>query len=127
MSDNKNGSVNMLGQEMRVLVSAGCMTDFTPDRAIQLPRITVELCKTLSMRQVARSLMLNIRIGETVALVDKNTGYTYRLQMGNSEILVLGIYDSRQQPDYPVAHTLVLVNTRLLELVNGSRRKAVAA
>lgn len=127
MSDNKNGTVNMLGQQMKVLISAGCVTDFTPDRALQLPRITGELCKTLSMRQVAKSLMLNIRIGDTVALVDKNTGYTYRLQTEKSEILVLGIYDNRRQPDYPVEHTLLLINTRLLKLVNGSLRRAVAA
>lgn len=127
MNSNANGTVNMMGEYIKVLVSADCVTNLTPNDAIKFPKITGELCRTLHMRNVAKYLLLKVRIGDTVALVDKNSGYSYRLRLGRSEIHVLGIYDNHLQPEYPADRTLLLLNHRLLELVGGKRRKAVAA
>jgi hypothetical protein len=114
-----NGTVRMAGEPMEVMVDAGCLAECKPGVAMQLPSIVSRLCKTLSMRGVARYFINDIRIGETIALVDKQAGYAFRLRIGAHSIYVMGIYEN-QPPQKDNAHVLYLVNnTSLLRLAAG--------
>ncbi len=125
---SSNGTVRMSGEPMEVLVDAGCLAECKPSVATQeckpsvatqLPSIVTRLCKTLSMRGVARYFINDIRIGETIALVDKKAGYAFRLKIGAHSICVMGIYEN-QPPQKDNAHVLYLVNnTSLLRLAAG--------
>ena len=116
---SSNGTVRMSGEPMEVLVDAGCLAECKPSVATQLPSIVTRLCKTLSMRGVARYFINDIRIGETIALVDKKAGHAFRLKIGAHSICVMGIYEN-QPPQKDNAHVLYLVNnTSLLRLAAG--------
>lgn len=112
-----NGTINMSGEEMNVFIDASCLANCKSGIASQLPSIVARLCKTLSMRSVARYFIRDIRIGETISLVDKKAGYAFRLKIGINNICVLGIYEN--QPPKDNTHVLYLVNTNLLRSVTG--------
>ena len=118
------GTVRMCGVKMEILLEAGCVTSFTPAAAAKLPGIMNRLCKSLSIRPVARYFINDVRIGETVALVDKGNGYTYRIRMEVHAVRVLEIYENRHHPedDTPAVY---LVDWGLLRSIAGV--KAVAA
>jgi len=121
---NPTGTILMSGEEMEILLEAGCVTSLAPAAAAKLPGIMDRLCKSLSIRLVARYFIHDVRIGETVALVDKTTGYTYRIRMEAHAVRVLEIYENRHHPedDTPAVY---LVDWGLLRSVSGV--KAVAA
>jgi len=112
-----NGTISMSGEKMDVFIDAGCLAGCKPGLAAQLPSIVTRLCKTLSMRSVARYFIRDIRIGETISLVDKKAGYAFRLKVGAHDICVMGIYEN--QPPKDNTHVLYLVNTNLLRSVAG--------
>jgi hypothetical protein len=70
------------------------------------------------MRRVARFFINDIRIGETIALVDKKAGYAFRLKIEVHSICVLGVYEN-PPPERDAAHVFYLVNTNLLHAVSG--------
>jgi len=116
------GKVCMAGEMMDVIVDAGCLADCKPSVAAQLPVIVPRLCETLPLPTVARYFMRNVRIGNTVALVDKENGVAFRLRMETHAVCVMGIYLNQRPPeDTPVVY---LVNTHLLRCIQG---RAVAA
>lgn len=120
----QTGIAFMLGKKMEILLEAECVTNLTPSIAAKLPDIMNRLCKSLSIRFVTRYFVKNVRVGETIALVDKTTGYTCRIRRGAQSIRVLEIYDNRHRPQDD-ATALYLVDWGLLRSV--SNAKAVAA
>lgn len=80
MKGPKN-TIIMSGEPMEVFVGAGCLASCKPKDAAELPAILPKLCENLSSRGVGRYFIRNIRIGETIALVDRNLGYSFRLKM----------------------------------------------
>ena len=121
---NPTGTVTMSGEKMEVLLEAGCVTNCAPAVAGKLPAIMGQLCKSLAMRHVARFFIQSVRIGETVALVDKTNGYTYRIKMEAHVVRVLEVYENSHRPIDGV-QAVYLVNWGLLHAV--SNEKAVAA
>lgn len=116
------GKVYMAGEMMDVVVDAGCLADCKPSVAAQLPVIVPRLYKTLPLPNVARYFMRDVRIGDTVALVDKENGVAFRLRMETHTVCILGIYTNQRPPeDTPIVY---LVNTHLLRSIQG---RAVAA
>ncbi len=113
-----NGTVRMAGEQMDVLVDAGCLAGCKPGVAMKLPSIVTRLCKTLSMRGVARYFINDIRIGETISLVDKKAGYAFRLKIGAHSVCVMGIYENHS-PQKDGTHVFYLVNTNLLRIAAG--------
>jgi len=112
-----NGKISMSGEKMDVFVDAGYLKGCKPSIAKELPSIVTRLCKTLSMRSVARYFIRDIRIGETITLVDKTAGYAFRLKVDSHNICVLGIYEN--YPPKGNAPIVYLVNTNLLRPVAG--------
>jgi hypothetical protein len=98
-----NGTIQMAGETMELLMDAGCIQTCNREVATKLPSITTRLRQVLSRRDVARHLIRSVRIGETVVLVDRKCGYTLRLKVEAHVIRVVGIYrkppkqSSRQQ------------------------------
>ena len=117
-------TISMAGEKMEVLLEAGCVTNCAPEVAGKLPRIMNRLCKSLSMREVARFFIQSVRIGDTVALVDKVSGFTYRIRMETRAVRVLEIHESDRIPHDNIK-AVYLVNWGLLHAV--SNIKAVAA
>ena len=116
------GRICMAGEMMDVIVNAGCLAVCKPSVAAQLPTIVPRLCETLHLPTVARYFMRDVRIGDTVALVDRENGVAFRLRMETHAVCVLGIYQNQRPPeDTPVVY---LVNTHLLRSIQG---RAVAA
>ena len=116
--------VRMSGEKMEVLLEARCVTHCTPAVAGRLPQIMRRLCKSFAKRNVARFFINDVRIGETVTLVDKTSGYTCRIKMEANAVRVLEIYENAHRPEES-ANTVYLVNIGLLRAVPGG--KAVAA
>lgn len=123
MKGPKN-TINMSGEQMEVFVGAGCLSECGSLLASRLPAILPKLCKTLSMRPVARRFINDIRIGDTVALVDKRMGYVFRLKMEAHAVCILEI-NRNATPPKDAAQVFYLVNSRLWHPVPG--RMAVAA
>ncbi len=121
---NPSGTITMSGETMEVLLEAGCVTSCAPNLAGRLPRIMAQLCKTLTVRDVARFFIQSVRIGETVALVDKVSGYTYRLRMDTHAVRVLEIHENSRRPADGI-QAVYFVDWGLLRAV--SNVKAVAA
>lgn len=124
MKGPKN-TITMSGEQMEVFVGAGCLSDCGPSMAARLPVIVPKLCKTLSMRPVARRFMNEIRIGDTVALVDRRMGYVFRLKMESHAVCILEI-NRTTTPPKDASQVFYLVNSRMLwQPIPG--RMAVAA
>lgn len=116
-------TINMLGEKMEVFVGAGCLSGCQPQTAARLPAIVSGLCKTLSRRQVARAFMHHVRIGDTVALVDRRGRCTFRLKMEAHSVCILGIHFNAE-PIRNVNQVYYLANTRLWQ--RHDNRMAVA-
>jgi len=124
MSKSTGTFVRMLGEKMEVLLEARCVTHCSPEVAGRLPQITHQLCRALARRNVARFFIHDVRIGETVALVDRKNGYSCRIKMEAHAVRVLEIHENITRPEVS-ANIVYLVNTGLMRVVSG--RKAVAA
>ncbi len=112
-----SGTVRMSGEKMDVLVDAGFLAACKTDIAVRLPSTVARLRKTLTMRGVARYFIHDIRIGETISLVDKEAGCAFRLKVEAHSICVIGIYEN--PPPRNASQVLYLVNTNLLRAVKG--------
>ena len=114
----------MAGEMMEVVLDADCVANCAPHIAAKLPAVTRRLCKSLSIPGVARFFIHQVRIGDTVALVDRNAGHTFRIRMEAHSVRVLEVYENGWRPegDTPAVY---LVNWGLLRPVVG--QKAVAA
>lgn len=123
MKGPKN-TITMSGEQMEVFVGAGCLSECGPWLAAKLPAIVPKLCNTLSMRSVSRKFINDIRIGDTVALVDRRMGYVFRLKIEAHVVCVLEI-ERTTIPPKDTAQVFYLVNSRLWQPVSG--RTAVAA
>lgn len=119
-------TIIMLGETMEVFVGAGCLSDCRPGTAVRLPGIITNLCKTLTKRSVSKTFMNHIRIGDTVALIDKKAGCTFRLQVNAHSICVLGIRYNTVPPKN-TAQVFYLANTRLLQQIPSGRWAVAAA
>ena len=91
---------------MEVFVGAGCLADYDRYLTPQLPAIISSLCRTLSKRQVARAFMHHVRIGETVALVDRKMGCSFRLKMGHIRCASLGSIPPQHRLKMPLRSTI---------------------
>lgn len=123
MKDQKN-TVIMSGEKIVILVDAACLTGCRAPEAAKLPALVSGLCQTLASRNVARYFIHNVRIGETVTLVDKKVGHTFRLKMEAHTVVILSIskhLPKLQENRMPV---LFVVNSRILQAISN---KAVAA
>jgi hypothetical protein len=118
------GTIRMAGERMEVLIDAGCVQSCKPAVARALPVITGLLCRTLKRRDVARQFIQNVRIGDTVVLIDRQTGYTYRLQMQVHSVCVLEIYQQSEKPRETAQQAVYILNGAYLWAV--SDRKAAA-
>ena len=116
-------TITMSGEPMEVFIGASCLAGCKPNEAAELPIILPKLCESLSSRSVARYFIRNIRIGETIALVDKNLGYSFRLKIEAHAVCILSI-NKNLSPPIGSAQVFYLANSRLLHSV---RRMAVAA
>lgn len=105
-------TIMMLGEKMEVFVGAGCLSKCDPMIAPRLPGIVSGLCKALSSRQVARAFMHHVRIGDTVALVDRQRGCSFRLKMEEHSVCILGIQFAAIPPQ-DAGKVYYLVNSRL--------------
>jgi hypothetical protein len=92
--------------------------------AAKLPELVANLCKTLEARNVARYFIRNVPIGDTVALVDKKIGHTYRLRVEAHTIVVLSISKQQPEPTTTTMPVLFLFNSRIMQAY---RNKVVAA
>lgn len=119
-------TIMMLGEKMEVFVGAGCLSGCSTHIASRLPAIVSGLCKTLSKRQVARTFMHHVRIGDTVALVDRRSGCAFRLKMEAHSVCILGISFTAVPPE-KAGQVFYLVNSRLWQRHSGRNRLAVAA
>ena len=108
MKKSTGSVVRMSGEKMEVLLEAGCVTRCTADVAVKLPQIMHRLCRTLAKREIAKYFIHDIRIGETVALVDKVNGYTFRFRMEAHAIRVLEIHENDTRPAVS-ANTVYLI------------------
>ena len=81
-------TITMSGETMEVFIGAGCLSDCRPGAAVRLPGIISDLCQTLSRRSVAKTFINHIRIGDTVALIDRRNNCTFRLQV-NAQVFYL--------------------------------------
>ena len=54
---DKEITIMMLGEPMEVLLGARCLSRCKPALAAQLPAIVPQLCRTLSMRSVAKKFI----------------------------------------------------------------------
>ncbi len=117
-------TITMLGENMQVFVGAGCLSGCDSLAAAQLPSIISGLCETLSKRQVARAFMHHVRIGDTIALVDREKGCSFRLKMKTHSVCVLGIQFTATPPKSD-GQVFYLVNSRLWQ--RHGNRSAVAA
>jgi len=124
MQRTSKTTISMAGEKMEVLLEAGCVTNCAPIVAGKLPTIMNRLCKSLAMREVARFFIQSVRIGDTIALVDKVSGYTHRIKMETHAVRILEIHESGRLPQDDVK-AVFLVNWGLLHAV--SNKKAVAA
>lgn len=119
-----DGTIVMSGEEMEVLLEASCVTKCAPLVAAKLPTIMSRLCESLCIREVSRYFINDIRIGETVALVDNKNGYTYRIRMESHAVRILAVYESKRKLHDAVS-AVYLMDWGLMRSVSG--RKAVAA
>ena len=124
MKKSTGSVVRMSGEKMEVLLEAGCVTRCAANVAAKLPQIMHRLCRTLARREIAKYFINDIRIGETVGLVDKMNGYAFRFRMEAHTIRVLEIHENNNRPA-DSANTVYLVNWGALRSVSGG--KAVAA
>lgn len=116
-------TITMSGEPMEVFIGASCLAGCKPKEAAELPLILPKLCESLSSRSVARYFIRNIRIGETIALVDRNLGYSFRLKMEVHAVCILSI-NKNLSPPVGSVQVFYLANSRLLHSV---KRMAVAA
>ena len=114
-------TITMSGETMEVFIGAGCLSDCRPGAAVRLPGIISDLCQTLSRRSVAKTFINHIRIGDTVALIDRRNNCTFRLQVNAHSICVLGIRYNTVPPKN-TSQVFYLANTKLLRQVD---RKSV--
>lgn len=119
-------TINMLGEKMEVFVGAGCLSECNSYIAARLPAIISNLCETLSRRQVARTFMHHVRIGDTVALIDRKNGCSFRLKMEAHSVCIIEIGFTAAPPESS-GQVYYLVNSRLWQRHNGRNRLAVAA
>ena len=117
-------TITMLGEKMEVLVGAGCLSDCSAQLAARLPAVVSSLCKTLTKRHVAKTFMNNVRIGDTVALIDRRNGCTFRLRMEAHSVYILGIHFSTA-PLEQAGQVYYLAHARLWQRHNAGT--AVAA
>lgn len=117
-------TITMLGEDMEVFVGAGCLSGCDSLTATRLPSIISSLCETLSKRQVARAFMHHVRIGDTIALVDREKGCSFRLKMECHSVCVLDIQFTATPPK-SAGQVFYLVNSRLWQ--RHGNRSAVAA
>ena len=121
----QENTITMSGEQMDVFVGAGCLVKCSSQVTAKLPEILPKLCKTLSLRSVSRKFMRHVRIGDTVALIDRKMGYSFRLKMKAHTVCILEI-NKNTVPPKDAAQIFYLVNSRqLLQPVIG--RMAVAA
>ena len=125
MKDKEN-TIFMLGEPMEILLGARCLSRCKPTLAAQLPAIVPQLCRTLSMRSVAKKCINYVRIGDTVALVDQQAGYAFRLKIEAHAIYVLEI-SKATSPLKRAARVFYLTGPALLERIPGMEREAIAA
>ena len=116
-------TIIMSGEQMQVFIGASCFEGCTPPEASRFPAILPKLCESLSSRSVARYFIRNVRIGDTIALVDKSLGYSFRLKMEAHSVCILSI-NKNLVPPKNKDQVVYLVNYRLLHSVQGM---AVAA
>jgi len=110
---------NMSGKKMDVLLDAGCVTNCAPAIASKLPDIMNRLCQSLLKPWVSRYFTRSVRTGQTVTLVDKANGHTYRVKkMRASAVLVLEIYENNHRPTDGV-QAIYLVDWGMLRVVAG--------
>lgn len=112
----ENGII-MSGEKMELLMGSGCIQSCDPELAVKLPSISERLSRTLQHKDVARYFIRDIRIGETVALVDRQCGYTFRLRVEAHAVHVVGIY--RKPPKNTVQQMVVLFGDRMFGAVCG--------
>lgn len=96
----------MAGEKMELLMDAGCIQGCSPELALKLPTITERLQKVLRQKDIARHFIQEVRIGYTVALVDRKCGYTFRLRMEAHAVHIVGIY---QKPPKDIAQQVVVL------------------
>lgn len=125
MKDKEN-TIIMLGEPMEVLLGAGCLSRCKPSLAAQLPSIIPKLCRTLSMRSVAKKFINYVRIGDTIALVDRQAGYIFRLKMEAHSIRVLEV-SRTTGPLKQAARVFYLIDSSLWERIPGMEKEAMAA
>ena len=118
------GRIWMAGERMEILVDADCIQRCEHDIAHNLPKVIGRLCGTLKRKDVARHIIRNIRIGDSVALVDHRSGFAFRLEMDVHAIRVIGIYEQQAYPKEPASQAIYLLRNSLLWAVPG---KGVAA
>ena len=87
-------------------MDTGCIQACNPELALKLPAITARLRQVLRRRKIARHFIRDIRIGDTVALVDRKCGYTLRLRMEAHAVHIVGIY---QKPPKDIAQQIVVL------------------
>lgn len=124
MKGPKN-TITMSGEQMEVFVGAGCLSHCGSSVASRLPDIIPKLCHALSMRAVSRMFINNVKIGDTVALVDRKMGYVFRLKMEAHAVCVLDI-SQNTVPPRDAGQVFYLVNSAKLWQPLGNR-SAVAA
>ena len=125
MKDKEN-TITMAGEQMEILLSASCLSCCKPSLAAQLPSIVPKLCRTLSMRSVAKKFINYVRIGDTIALVDRQAGDIFRLKMEAHSIRVLEI-DRTTSPLNQAARVFYLIDSSLWERIPGKRKEVMAA
>lgn len=113
-------TITMSGETMEVFIGAGCLSDCWPGIAVRLPGIISDLCRTLSRRSASRTFINHIRIGDTVALIDRRNNCTFRLQVNAHSICVLGIHYNTMPPKN-TSQVFYLANAKLLRQVPNGR------
>lgn len=89
----KKRTVEMSGESMEVLFDISCLSESSKSVRLALPIIVRRLSYLLALQDVADFLIHRVRIGDTVVLVDREAGQTFRLEMQAKAVYVLGIYN----------------------------------
>ena len=115
------GRIWMAGERMEILVDVDCIQKCEHDIAAHLPKVIGRLCGALKRKDVARHIIRNIRIGDTLALVDHRSGFAFRLEMDVHTIRVIGIYEQQAYPKEPASQAVYLLKNSLLWAVSGEQ------
>ena len=118
------GTVFMAGERMEVLIDAGCVQKIDTEIAARLPYIIGKLCSMLQRRDAARLFVRKIKIGDTVALLDKQSGFAFRLTMQAHSVQILGIFEHQSYPKKSAQHAVYLFDNRLMWAMAGGKAAA---